>query len=185
MAEQYAGESDADYIRRLESECALAESEAKRANQARDEANEARDNLQDAHDTACADLEFLREQIADLAMNIASPSAPRSKGEMARLLNGLLNGQHWQHCTWRIRRAQQAGTAKEDHIRAVVREEVLVVLEDQAATVMRNDSILVLGSRERRKALEFCADTIVSRVVENLNGRAQPPIAETSRAVIE
>ena len=114
MSEQIAGESGADYIKRLESELVYAEEEAKRACHLRDETMASLEALQNEHDMAREELDFLREQIADLALNITSPSAPVRKSEMARLLNGLLNRDHWQHGTWRdARRAQRTGTAKE------------------------------------------------------------------------
>lgn len=115
MSDQLAGESDRDFITRLESELVAAEEEITRAHKERDEASERSANAAAQIEDLSGHLEFLREQLADLALNIKSPSAPTHRSEMARLLNGLLDGQHWQHCTWRVRRAppSKAGTAKE------------------------------------------------------------------------
>lgn len=64
-----------------------------------------------------------------------------------------------------------------DEVRAVVRSACLMVLEDQSATVSRNDCVLRGGTKERRQALEFCSDVIADHVAEKLAGRvvaAQP-----------
>jgi hypothetical protein len=101
--EQLAGETTEDYIKRLESECYSAHEEARDADRDKERALAERENLQQEHDVTCERLEFLRAQLADLAINIASPSAPRRKGEMARLLEGLLSNQEWQNGAWRSR----------------------------------------------------------------------------------
>lgn len=56
-------------------------------------------------------------------------------------------------------------------VREMVRDAVLAVLEDQAATVLRGNAVLRSGTKERRQALEFCADVIASRVAAAWNAR--------------
>lgn len=57
-----------------------------------------------------------------------------------------------------------------ERVRSVVREDTLSVLEDQYATVVRDGSVLLNGTKERRNALEFCADVIADRTAERLAG---------------
>lgn len=45
--------------------------------------------------------DFLRDQIADLSQQIRSVSAPRTRQQMQRLLNGILRGDDWRNGTWR------------------------------------------------------------------------------------
>lgn len=64
----------------------------------------------------------------------------------------------------RLAREVRELRAKRAASREMVREAVLLVLEDQAATVMRGDGYLKRGTKLRRDALVFCADAIASHV---------------------
>lgn len=99
--EQLAGETPEQHLQRLEGELADAERALKRANDEAVAIKEERDNANAALQVAQDALDFLRQEIADLALHFASPSAPKRKSEMARLLQGWLEEQPWQHRTWR------------------------------------------------------------------------------------
>ncbi len=99
--EQLAGETPEQHLERLESELVDAERELKRANDEAVAIKKERDNANAALQEAQDSLDFLRQEIADLALHLGSPSAPKRKSEMARLLQGWLEEQPWQHRTWR------------------------------------------------------------------------------------
>lgn len=50
---------------------------------------------------AAEELDFLRDQLAELHLQLAGPSAPRKKSQLARLIAGMLRGEDWRNGTWR------------------------------------------------------------------------------------
>lgn len=62
----------------------------------------------------------------------------------------------------------QATAADKERVRQVVRESMLISMEDQMSHVGDGDSILRFGSAERRRKLEFIADSASSRAAEQL-----------------
>ena len=79
-----------------------------KAETSRDEAKELLKNAEHELATAREQLDFLHEQLTTLSQQIQSPSAPTKKGEMARLLQGLVDGDDWRHGTWRVKRRSQS-----------------------------------------------------------------------------
>lgn len=102
---QLAGESREQYTARLESEVEWARDKIEQLER-HAETDATADALRiDALETKHADTEderdFLREQLTELAAQIRSASAPRSRQQMARLLAGVLRGEDWRHGSWR------------------------------------------------------------------------------------
>ncbi len=108
--EQLAGENQDDYIQRLVGEVDSLDSRLRRAESERDAARGERDDAQRDFDDKRVRLEWLTSQLTELAIQIASPSAPTRKSEMARLLSGLLEEQDWRHGAWR--RLPRSGSAR-------------------------------------------------------------------------
>jgi len=122
MADPYESndERDARHLRAdLEAASARAAEESARADdesEARSKAEAARDQAKELltktqHELKVAreQIDFLLEQLTTLSREIQSPSAPTKKGEMARLLQGLVDGDDWRHGTWRVKRRSQPG----------------------------------------------------------------------------
>jgi hypothetical protein len=100
-AQQLAGETAAQYFERLESEVAEAQRQLDRYERdAEIDSRRKRERLDD-RDAAERERDFLRDQLTELQLQIASPSAPRTHREMTRLLAGLLRGEDWRNGTWR------------------------------------------------------------------------------------
>lgn len=96
-----AGETTEQHIQRLESELEDALDRLERS-EALGETEAARmEKHRRGYETDRRDRDFLRDQLTDLQQQIASPSAPRTRGQMARLLAGLLRGEDWRNGTWR------------------------------------------------------------------------------------
>lgn len=104
MTRQRANESIENYAARLEDELDDAEREIESLeNQAEDSHDHCERQRKDLEADA-ARHEWIREQLQELEQQIGSPSAPTTRGEMARLIVGLLRGEDWRNGTWRVRR---------------------------------------------------------------------------------
>lgn len=104
-AQQLAGETAAQYLERLESELEEARSDLVDLQDDLDNASrretERVDKLRKGFSAAERERDFLREQLTDLQLHVASKSAPRRKSQLARLLAGLLRREDWRNGTWR------------------------------------------------------------------------------------
>lgn len=98
MTRRRSGESAAEYVSRLEDELDAAEREIESA--PAEEHDHCEDQRQEL-EIDSARHEELRGQLENLSTHIMSPSAPRSRQQMRRLIDGLLRGEDWRHGTWR------------------------------------------------------------------------------------
>lgn len=98
---QYAGETAEQYVSRLESELTDALSDLDDMEDDARLETERLDALRREFQDDVEERDFLRDQLTELAQAIRSPSAPRSKQQMARLIAGLLRGEDWRNGAWR------------------------------------------------------------------------------------
>lgn len=63
---------------------------------------ELQDRIKEAEDReAASDVEFIRDQLDTLAVDVDSSSAPTTSEEWRRCLTGMLRGSDWRNGTWR------------------------------------------------------------------------------------
>lgn len=95
------GETDAQYVERLESELDTLRARIDQNEEKIATLEKTAQDSESASEIASQSMEFLTEQLRDLALWITSPSAPRTKHQMGRLLTGLLDGEPWRNGGWK------------------------------------------------------------------------------------
>lgn len=170
--EQLAGESQDDHIKRLESSIHGLESDLRRTETERDAARQERDDAQSDAKRVRVRLEWLAAQLADLAIQIASPSAPTRKSEMALLINGLLDEEDWRNGAWKRPRKQKQPPGQG----SVTTETASVTVDNETRTELAMGQKADTLNQElvpTRSLLRWLADQVGVTIEEDITSVAE------------